>query len=106
MPKQPKVSVSRIEARSKVRVLGGPFAGRVGAVTELDGKGGARVTFGPLQAHVELVNLGPAGERGARPAMHSSHRRFGASTAADAPNAQPGEPNAKGGKSGRRARRK
>jgi hypothetical protein len=89
-----------------VRVLGGPFAGRVGAVTEIDGKGGARVTFGPLQAHVEIGNLGPAGERGTRPALHSSHRRFGVPAAAETPGAGPGAAGPKGGKPARRARGK
>jgi hypothetical protein len=102
MGKQAKASLPRIEAGSKVRVLGGPFAGRVGAVTELDGKGGARVTLGPLQAHVALGNLGPAGERQPRPALQSSHRRFGASAAAGAPS--PGAASPKGGKPARRPR--
>jgi hypothetical protein len=97
MRRHPKANSPKIEEGCKVRVLAGPFAGRVGAVTELDGKGGARVTFGPLQAHLELANLGHAGERGTRPALRSSHWRFDATG--------PGEdPGAKGGKQARRAR--
>jgi hypothetical protein len=58
---------------AKVRVLGGPFAGRVGVISELDGKGGARVTLGLLSARVLLENLGPARDA-ARPSLKNSHR--------------------------------
>jgi hypothetical protein len=64
---------------AKVRVLGGPFAGRVGVISELDGKGGARVTLGLMSARVPLEDLRsdatgtPA--QFARPALQSSHRR-------------------------------
>ena len=58
---------------AKVRVLGGPFAGRVGVISELDGKGGARVTLGLLSARVLLENLGLAADF-ARPSLKSSHR--------------------------------
>ena len=58
---------------AKVRVLGGPFAGRVGVISELDGKGGARVTLGLLSARVLLENLGLAADY-ARPSLKSSHR--------------------------------
>jgi hypothetical protein len=63
-----------LEVGSRVRVLGGPFAGRVGVISELDGKGGARVTLGLLSARVLLENLRPARE-GERPNLRSSHRR-------------------------------
>ena len=67
-----------------MRVLGGPFAGRVGVVSELDGKGGARVTLGLLQAWVPLEGLGPSREGARRPALRSSHLRFDLPSAADA----------------------
>jgi len=86
--------------------LGGPFAGRIGTVIETDGKGGARVTFGPLQAHVELSNLGLAGERGMRPALHSSHRRYDVAAASEGPQAGSGGPSPKARKPARRARAK
>jgi KOW motif-containing protein len=63
-----------LEVGTKVRVLGGPFAGRLGVISELDGRGGARVTLGLLSARVLLENLRPAREA-ARPALQSSHRK-------------------------------
>jgi len=72
-----------LEKGDKVRVLGGPFAGRVGVISELDGKGGARVTLGLLSARVPLHDLGPAGEAKGRPAFQSSHRRMSPAGAAD-----------------------
>ncbi len=63
---------------AKVRVLGGPFAGRVGVISELDGKGGARVTLGLMSARVPLVDLRSDGGElpalRARPSLRSSHR--------------------------------
>lgn len=67
---------------AKVRVLGGPFAGRVGVISELDGKGGARVTLGLLSARVLLENLGLAAEY-SRPSLKSSHRSPKAREGAD-----------------------
>jgi hypothetical protein len=67
---------------AKVRVLGGPFAGRVGIISELDGKGGARVTLGLLSARVLLENLGLAAHY-ARPSLKSSHRSPKAREGAD-----------------------
>ncbi len=63
-----------LEVGARVRVLGGPFAGRVGVISELDGKGGARVTLGLLSARVLLENLRPARDAD-RPSLKSSHRR-------------------------------
>jgi hypothetical protein len=63
-----------VDVGAKVRALGGPFSGRVGVVTKLDGKGGARVTFGLLSARVLLDDLGPFGASG-RPSLQSSHRK-------------------------------
>jgi hypothetical protein len=71
-----------LEVGVKVRVLGGPFAGRVGIISELDGKGGARVALGLLSARVLLENLRPAPDAG-RPALRSSHRRPEASSSGD-----------------------
>jgi hypothetical protein len=62
-----------LQVGAKVRVLGGPFAGRVGVISELDGKGGARVTLGLLSARVLLENLGPARDL-ERPSFKNSHR--------------------------------
>jgi hypothetical protein len=62
---------------AKVRVLGGPFAGRVGVISELDGKGGARVTLGLMSARVMLEDLrsDPAAAHAqGRPSLKSSHR--------------------------------
>jgi len=64
-----------LEVGARVRVLGGAFAGRVGVISELDGKGGARVTLGLLSARVLLENLRPARD-GERPPLKSSHRRL------------------------------
>jgi len=66
--------MAEVDVGAKVRVLSGPFAGRRGVVSELDGKGSALVTFGLLSARVLLENLGPVGEV-ARPSLQSSHRK-------------------------------
>ncbi len=71
-----------LDVGAKVRVLGGPFAGRVGVISELDGKGGARVTLGLLSARVLLENLGPAPDV-ARPSIRSSHRRLASAPSGD-----------------------
>ncbi len=47
-------------AGAQVRVRTGPFAGRVGTITELDGRGNVKVAFGPMTARLstqELVTL-------------------------------------------------
>jgi len=67
--------MSTLEVGAKVRVLGGPFAGRVGVISELDGKGGARVTLGLLSARVLLENLRPT-RAITRPSLTTSHRRI------------------------------
>ena len=67
-PKQP------IDKGTRVRVLGGPFANKVGVVEELDGKGRARVRLGLLAAMLDLKDL-VASTEGARPLLASSHRR-------------------------------
>jgi hypothetical protein len=77
-----------LEVGAKVRVLGGPFSGRVGVISELDGRGGARVTLGLLSARVLLENLGPAGEL-VRSPLQSSHRRPQAADEKDVRSASP-----------------
>jgi transcription antitermination factor NusG len=62
-----------IEKGTKVRVLAGPFANKVGVVSEIDGTR-ARVRLGLLAATVELKDLAASAE-GARPMLASSHRR-------------------------------
>lgn len=58
-----------------VRALAGPFAGQAGVVQELDGKGGARVLFGLLNARVEIRDLVVKGKDRGRPVLASSHRK-------------------------------
>ncbi len=62
-----------VDRGARVQVLDGPFAGKVGVVKELDGKGGARVMLGLLAAHLDLKDLAVAAAR--RPVLGSSHRR-------------------------------
>ncbi|AKU99736.1 hypothetical protein AKJ09_06400 [Labilithrix luteola] len=63
-----------IEKGTRVRVLAGPFANKLGVVEELDAKGRARVRLGLLAATVELKDL-VASTEGTRPILSSSHRR-------------------------------
>ena len=72
--KKKDMLTASLEVGTKVRVLGGPFAGRVGIISELDGKGGSRVALGLLSARVLLENLRPLRDP-ARPSLKSSHRR-------------------------------
>jgi hypothetical protein len=64
-----------IERGSRVRVLEGPFSGKVGVVHELDGKGGARVMLGLLAVRLEVKNLTTQVEGRYRPVLSSSHRK-------------------------------
>jgi hypothetical protein len=64
-----------IEKGARVRVLEGPFAGKVGTVRELDGKGGARVMMGLLAVCLDVRNLAASAEGRARPRLASSHRK-------------------------------
>ncbi|MGH7298149.1 MAG: KOW motif-containing protein, partial [Polyangiaceae bacterium] len=59
----------------RVRVLEGPFAGKVGAVQDLDGKGGARVLLGLLAVRLDVKDLVACAEGRARPLLSSSHRK-------------------------------
>jgi hypothetical protein len=70
-----KASQVAIERGARVRVLKGPFAGKVGVVHELDGKGGARVMLGLLAVRLDVTNLMPCVERHGRPVLSSSHRK-------------------------------
>jgi len=64
-----------IEKGTRVQVLAGPFAGKVGVVQELDGKGAARVMLGLLATRLEVKDLIASAEGKDRPALASSHRR-------------------------------
>lgn len=64
-----------IEKGVKVRVLSGPFADKIGVVSDLDGRGGARVLLGLLSTRLDVANLEPVVEGKDRPALQSSHRR-------------------------------
>ena len=63
-----------IEKGTRVRVLAGPFANKVGVVEELDAKGRARVRLGLLVALLDLKDVIASAE-GNRPLLASSHRR-------------------------------
>ncbi len=64
-----------VERGARVRVLEGPFSGKVGVVQELDGKGGARVMLGLLAVRLEVKNLTTNVEGRYRPVLSSSHRK-------------------------------
>ncbi len=68
-----KDSKVAIEKGTRVRVLSGAFANKVGVVQELDSKGRARVRLGLLAATVELRDV-VASTEGQRPMLASSHR--------------------------------
>jgi transcription antitermination factor NusG len=71
----PKTASDVIEKGTRVHVLKGPFAGKVGVVHELDGKGGARVMLGLLAVRLDVSNLVSAVEGRGRPRLSSSHRK-------------------------------
>jgi len=66
---------SGIELGVRVRIVEGPFSGKVGVVQELDAKGGARVMLGLLAVRFELEHLTLQAERGVRPVLGTSHRK-------------------------------
>lgn len=82
-PRKPKptapayVAGGIVDKGSKVRVLSGPFEGKVGVVGELDGRGGARVLLGLLSTRLLTEQLEAVVEAKDRPALQSSHRRNG-----------------------------
>jgi hypothetical protein len=63
-----------IEKGTKVRILVGPFANRLGVVESLDENNRARVRLGLLVATIDLKDLAAAATE-ARPMLGSSHRR-------------------------------
>jgi len=63
-----------IEKGTKVRVLAGPFANRLGIVQELDPRNRARVRLGLLVATIDMKDLAASAD-GSRPMLASSHRR-------------------------------
>jgi transcription antitermination factor NusG len=64
-----------LEKGARVRVLEGPFAGRVGVVDEVDAKGSVRVMLGLLAVRLAVKNLAAFGEGRTRPVLSSSHRK-------------------------------
>ena len=72
---KPSGPFAPIERGTRVRVLGGPFSGKVGLVQELDGKGGARVMLGLLAVRLEVTNVAPHNEGRTRPLLSTSHRK-------------------------------
>jgi hypothetical protein len=66
---------SDIGRGTRVRVLEGPFSGKVGVVQELDGKGGARVMLGLLAVRVDVDTLTTHIEGRRRPVLSTSHRK-------------------------------
>jgi hypothetical protein len=68
-------ALAPIERGTRVRVLKGPFSGKVGLVSELDGKGGARVMLGLLAVRLKVENLMAMVEGGRRPVLSTSHRK-------------------------------
>jgi hypothetical protein len=68
-------SAASIERGARVRVLEGPFSGKVGTVHELDGKGGARVMLGLLAVRFDVTNLAVHDEGRRRPVLGTSHRK-------------------------------
>jgi hypothetical protein len=75
-PASPAPPPAELEKGSKVCVLSGPFAGKVGVLGELDGRGGARVLLGLLSTRLDLTALEPALDGRERPAIQSSHRKL------------------------------
>lgn len=63
-----------VEKGTKVRVLAGPFANRLGIVQEIAPKSRARVRLGLLVATIDMKDLAASVE-GSRPRLASSHRR-------------------------------
>ena len=64
-----------IQQGVRVRVVDGPFSGKVGVVQGLDAKGGARVMLGLLVVRFALRHLVPEAEKRARPVLGTSHRK-------------------------------
>jgi sRNA-binding protein len=82
-PRGPAISSSggALEKGARVAVASGPFAGKVGVVSELDGRGGARVLLGLLSTRVQVGELVLVPDARERPALPVSHRRPAAQAA-------------------------
>lgn len=68
-------ALATLEKGARVRVLCGPFADKVGVVSELDGRGGARVMLGLLSTRIDTSDLVVVPDVRERPALQSSHRK-------------------------------
>ncbi len=64
-----------LEKGTHVRVLSGPFEGKLGVIEEIDGRGRARVRLGLLAATLEQKDV-MASPKDGRPMLGSSHRRL------------------------------
>lgn len=71
------VTGGSVDKGAQVRVLSGPFVGKVGILGELDGRGGARVLLGLLSTRLLVEQLEAVVEAKDRPSLQSSHRRDG-----------------------------
>jgi len=58
-----------------VRVLSGPFVGKIGIVAELDTRGNARVMLGLLSTRLLAEQLEAVVDSNERPSLQSSHRK-------------------------------
>ncbi|HRG97201.1 MAG TPA: hypothetical protein PLR99_13200, partial [Polyangiaceae bacterium] len=64
-----------VERGTGVKVLAGPFAGRIGAVLELIGSHEAKVSLGLLVARVPVADLVACAPKTGRTRLPSSHRK-------------------------------
>ena len=71
------VAGGSVEKGAEVRVLSGPFAGKIGVIGDVDGRGGARVLLGLLSTRLLVEQLEAVIEAKDRPSLQSSHRRNG-----------------------------
>ena len=81
-PREPRDAVvelvedptATLEKGASVRVNAGPFAGKVGVIGELDGRGSARVLLGLLSTKLLVSDLAALIEAKDRPSLQSSSR--------------------------------
>ncbi|EYF05558.1 KOW motif-containing protein [Chondromyces apiculatus] len=64
-----------LDKGASVRVLRGPFEGKLGTIGDLDGKGGARVLLGLLSTRLDLSDLEPVSEAQGRPSPAAPLRK-------------------------------
>ncbi|PIE05530.1 MAG: hypothetical protein CSA75_04260, partial [Sorangium cellulosum] len=82
-PRRPKtpaptyISGGTVTKGARVRVLSGPFEGKIGVIGEFDGRGRARVMLGLLSTQLLVEQLEAVVEAKDRPPLQSSHRRGG-----------------------------